>query len=409
MSNYFFAKTRSAFRNDDPNAIVYIDTLSTLIDSTSKYAHLSNSRELLIGLNILMGSLHTSQKNFLEAKRYYGLAIVGAKESQSLNKLRVAYFNRHVVSKHSGELDSALFYYKKSMSARDSILSKKHQTELDELDLKYKTERIQKENITLSTTNEIQKLKISRQGIIISVISLLGVALGAIVFLLFRYKNEKEKYKRLEIEQKLLRAQLNPHFMFNALNSIQQYIYQKKDPALIADYLAKFSRLTRKILQHSREELIPLEDEIDFLKDYMDVQSIRFDTPFEYKIDVNEKLLNDEVMIPPMLSQPFVENSIEHGILSKRGAGRIEVKMYPSENYLLIQIEDNGIGINQAKFKKRSEHHRSLATSITKERLMLIEKKEKKNTSMTVEDLSDSNDLITGTLVNIKIPLLYES
>ena len=211
----------------------------------------------------------------------------------------------------------------------------------------------------------------------------------------------------LELEADRLQQQMNPHFLFNCLSSIK-YFSLTKGPQETADYITLFSRLMRIILQNSRKTLISISDEISFLELYLNVEQKRFDQAFEYEIQLDDKIKIKNSFIPPMLLQPFVENSIVHGILPKKaGIGKIEISFNQSTQYLHISIKDNGIGRTQS-LKRNARKHKnknqtSLATKITRDRLNKM--------NMIYEDQSDIDiiDLIkdqapTGTLVNIRLP-----
>jgi LytS/YehU family sensor histidine kinase len=166
--------------------------------------------------------------------------------------------------------------------------------------------------------------------------------------------------------------------------------------------------LVRRILQNSREDFISLGVEIDFLRDYMDLQQLRFDTPFKYKINVDETLDVNDVLIPPMFTQPFVENSIEHGNLEKISEGIIEIDFLQKNGILEIVIKDNGIGIDKTQFKLKNDKHRSLATKITYDRLKAMKPKMKRKSKLEIIDLSNFDNKITGTQVILNLPLLYK-
>jgi sensor histidine kinase YesM len=199
---------------------------------------------------------------------------------------------------------------------------------------------------------------------------------------------------------------MNPHFIFNSLIAIQNYVYKHK-PAEVAGYIANFAKLMRMTLENSRNETITIEKEINMLKYYMELQQLRFPGKFDFEMNVDEKIDTGSILIPPMLSQPFIENAIEHGIMNKTGgAGKITVEFIQGEDTIEMQIVDNGVGRDGAKRNSAFQEakHQSLATTITQERLDLLNKKGKHKASLDIVDLKNDHDQAVGTKVVIIIP-----
>jgi LytS/YehU family sensor histidine kinase len=198
---------------------------------------------------------------------------------------------------------------------------------------------------------------------------------------------------------------MNPHFIFNSLTSIQSFIFEE-DKLLAGKYIADFAALMRLILENSREEFIILEKEISTLKYYFELQKLRYENKFDYSIFVDPSLNLEFDLIPPMLGQPFVENSIKHGIVNKETKGQIDIRFNKRDGYLIFEIEDNGIGREKARQLKDAESnkHISLALSITRERLENFNNRNRKKINFEIIDLV-MNDQPSGTLVKFEIPL----
>ena len=223
-----------------------------------------------------------------------------------------------------------------------------------------------------------------------------------------RKESEMLRLQASSLQLKALRAQMNPHFMFNALNSLQNYIADE----FAAKYLAKFAKLMRMSLDNSELEIISLEKEIEFLEDYLLInQKLRFQDRLQYQITVDEELEDDIIGVPTMIVQPYIENAIEHGIKPKRGGLlKIEFKLLDDEGILCI-IEDNGIGREKAyELQKRAgyhEQHKSRGTSITEKRLELLHNDRKDRFSVKIIDLQDPlSREASGTRVEILIPIV---
>jgi ligand-binding sensor domain-containing protein len=237
---------------------------------------------------------------------------------------------------------------------------------------------------------------------------LLGVlflaSLSFLFYLLLRNIKLKEEKKRrlIKAENVALRVQLNPHFIFNALNSIQYFISreQKQDAYT---YIADFSALMRSVLEYSSMETIPLRWEIDYLQAYLNLEKLRFEEGFDYEIKLDQSIDMDEERIPPMLLQPILENAIEHGILPKGGKGKVLLHIYTDKEGTVYQIEDDGVGRSNLK-EKRRKGKRSFALVNIKERLQLIYENRKLATLFSIEDLKDDKGGARGTIVRIKLP-----
>jgi tetratricopeptide (TPR) repeat protein len=276
---------------------------------------------------------------------------------------------------------------------------------IEEIRNRYEADKKEQTIAALSRDKELNDLRMSQFRIIL--IALIGLLLlGVIVaVLLVRMIRLRAGQRALVLEQKLMRSQLNPHFIFNSLASIQNKIILE-EPELATTYMARFSQLFRNILEGSAEESIPLYKEIETAESYLELQSIRFAGKFTYMVEVDQKLDTENLFIPPMLTQPFIENAIEHGIKNKPSPGKISVMFKKQNGHLEILIEDDGIGrkkSNELRLKFDNDH-KSLATSITQERIKVINKKLKNKITMEIIDLKDEDGNAKGTLVRFKIP-----
>jgi tetratricopeptide (TPR) repeat protein len=239
--------------------------------------------------------------------------------------------------------------------------------------------------------------------VIILVVTITGAIMA---FLIVQHLRSKAARALTDVENKLLRSQLNPHFIFNAMAAIQDYIYSRKDPRIIADYLARFSGLTRMILNYSKREFISLKEELDFLGHYVKLQQIRFEVPFHFELQIDPELQQQDILIPPMLTQPFIENAIEHGLLHRKDKGQITLSIEEKEGQIHMTVEDDGIGRKQAAAIKKRTSHQSMATQITRDRLSLLQKRLKRKTKFHITDLFDNQRLAMGTRVSLQLPII---
>jgi ligand-binding sensor domain-containing protein len=244
---------------------------------------------------------------------------------------------------------------------------------------------------------------------------LISLVAGLIVYF-FRWRvgsiKGKEKIKTnyerkiAEVEMISLRAQMNPHFMFNSLNSINNFIL-KNDPDNASGYLTKFSRLMRLILDNSRSEWVPLENELKALELYITLESLRFENSFTYYIDIAKDMDTVTAFVPPMIIQPYVENAIWHGLLHRKQVGaKLDIKVWENGGIINVVIEDNGIGRNEAGIRKSKSavRQKSHGMEITAQRLDIVNKLYNVNAKVTINDLVNEQGEATGTsvLLNLK-------
>lgn len=210
------------------------------------------------------------------------------------------------------------------------------------------------------------------------------------------------------LKQRVLRSQMNPHFIFNSLTSIQSFII-RSDATMASKYLNSFARLIRLILESSRHDYISLKNEIDILNYYLDIQKMRFSDNFNFSFEIDPDLDLERIKIPPMLAQPFIENSIEHGIQHLEKMGELNIKFVKKEARLMIELRDNGIG-REASEKLNKDNifaSKSLSTAIINDRLTALNKYAKDIISYNIIDLKDEQNEATGTQVIISIPIDY--
>lgn len=292
----------------------------------------------------------------------------------------------------------------KYITLKDSIFDEEKSAQIARMRTKFETEEKEKANLILAGKNQIQELELHRKNYLMYGLSLAIIATALIAWALLRQNRVRAQQRATQLEQKLLRSQMNPHFIFNSLTTIESFIYEN-EPRQAGRYLSDFARLMRLILENSSEEYIPLEKEIQTLEYYLNLQKLRLENRLEYTIHVDESLQNGDVLIPPMLTQPFIENAIEHGFRGRSENGRIDVAFRVQDEQILVEVQDNGIGISKAmQNEKTGTGHRSMAMQITRERLSVLNRSKKQKMSFFVSDLGSGGE--TGTKVRFSIPLV---
>jgi len=354
-----------------------------------------NHGKILSYLNI--GKIY-SQKNDLEnATLYINKSTHLADSLSFVKELSNGYEAISEVYEKFGKPQKALDYYKKYTVINDTLLNKSKQKNISELEIKYKTEKKEEQLIFLKKDNENKEKILERNRYIIFGGVVIVVLTGFFSYLLYHRKELKAQHKRVTLEQKLLRTQMNPHFIFNSLSSIQAYVYEH-DVLEAGKYIADFAKLMRLILENSRKEFILVGKEVETLKYYLKLQKVRFDHKFDYTISVSDNINLDTDLIPPMLAQPIIENAIEHGVRSIKEQGLIEVALKKTDQGFLLSVKDNGRGFIKEEddlYKKT----KSYALKIIKERLYFYGKQYRVNISS-----GEKPDQLPGTKVTFSIP-----
>jgi tetratricopeptide (TPR) repeat protein len=280
----------------------------------------------------------------------------------------------------------------------DYVHNKAVRLHIAELETKYETEKSHHTISILKAKNEIYTQQI-RFAVLFIVALIVAIVFG---IFMARMNKLKAEFRENLLQQKLLRSQMNPHFIFNALASIQQMIQngQAKEASF---YLGKFASIARLVLEYSNEESIPLDKELEVLQSYIELEKLRTGGTFDYQITVPDDLETEFIRIPPMLIQPFVENAIKHGLKEKESGGLLQLTFEDLGDVLKVVVEDNGLGISKSKEQPR-QHHRSMAMDIFEKRRQLMQKRFKKKLVIRFIDLNREGQ--SGTRVIIHIPIL---
>lgn len=242
------------------------------------------------------------------------------------------------------------------------------------------------------------------------IVLLFFVIIRLITIRIKKKEKEKNRINNLIVEYQLtaLQAQMNPHFIFNAINSIHSFILENETQAAY-DYLAKFAKLVRMVLNNAKERTITLEKEIELLKIYVELEQMRFENKFDIEYIVDNEIDISKHELPPMLIQPYVENAIWHGLmpLNKTRKGKLKVEIKKTESYVIIVVEDNGIGRARSKEIRKSSEHTSLGMELTENRIRVMNSISENGKAMIVViDLQNENKEACGTRVEVYVPFL---
>lgn len=335
-------------------------------------------------------------------------------ELGSPEKIMMAHFNLAETFVSVKNYEMAYINLSKYNTLRDSLINTESTQNINMLVEKYELDKKDQQNLLLENENALLESNNQNKNLWIT-IGFTSVAFLAAVFLIFVVRNNGRKKQKqiefekttLEFEQKALRAQMNPHFIFNAINSIQSYILNKNQHEAY-DYLAKFSRLIRIVLHNSQEKSLMLHQELEMIKLYVEMEQLRFNNKFEFNLSMNDDVHEYEMSVPAMLIQPYIENAIWHGLMNLENErnGILNLTLSMNDTLLKIVVEDNGIGREKSKLYKKEDSHKSVGMQLTEERLLMINKMEHfENAKVIITDLCDENGKACGTRVEIFIPV----
>jgi len=306
-----------------------------------------------------------------------------------------SYYQRYFqFNKKAGNLKEAIYGMEHFISIRDSLYNVDKSKEINALVQKY--DKVENEKKIMELSKEKEIASVNTKFLIAGIIA----SLFAVIIIVFFYRQStiKNKLKTIETEQRLNRARMDPHFFFNALSSLQGLVNDDSKRKEASNYISNFSKIMRQSLESTYIETVSIEQEIDFLTNYLELQKLRTGNKFNFKFQFDKDLEINELLIPSMILQPFIENSIEHGFANAEQGGIITIAFALNESNILVSIIDNGIGLNAAA---KNKDHTSRAIQIIKDRLYLLNQKHKTNATFVIGE-----NLNGGTKVEIVLPII---
>ncbi|MBS1563801.1 MAG: tetratricopeptide repeat protein [Bacteroidetes bacterium] len=402
-ARYFY---RKAFTGNPRSKIIRLrigDTYLTENNTDSAFYYLAplmkeatvtSDVNILIGAGLGMGKVYLLRKDFPAAMEMAQSALDMSAQRGARQTKRDAYQLLSAIYEAQGDGLKALDYQKRYEKIKDSVISDRFKGQL------YAFRQKAEESEQLAALREEKKLA-QRTLLIICLAAVFLIAL-----LMLRHKNEKLhlKQRASELEMQALRAQMNPHFIFNCLSAINHFILNNETDRA-SEYLTRFSRLLRMVLINAGKPIISLEEELSMLRIYLDMEQLRFKDAFEYYIYSDPAVHPSMTNVPSFILQPFCENAIWHGLLHKEGKGQLNIHFKMEGDTLICTVRDNGIGRQKAAELKTSsvEKQRSFGHKLSAERLALFNGSNGKQASFTIEDIRNNQKEVTGTVVVIKI------
>jgi tetratricopeptide (TPR) repeat protein len=410
--------------------LLYYDTLLILSKEAGFYSGISTALVNSAGIYKQLGNYDKALSMAVESERYFGenpyeilfsnnfKAELYQIKGQFAKGLELAKKNIQIedIKNYSTEklkcllllyelnfnlkkFDDAFFWNDSLRKAESRLRDEDIRQSFEDLEAKYETEKKEQQIELLSTENKLKNQRINA-GIGVFIVMVI------LILLIVYNSNIRKKQARLKqniLQRQVLRAQINPHFIFNVLGSIQNFMLQN-DTRKASEFLSLFASLMRNTLNNSAAETILLADEINMLKYYIELEQMHKGDKFEYEIHFDQGLEIDFIQIPPMLVQPFIENSIKHGFDSLDRPGLLRVQIADKGDWVEFVIEDNGNGILQKN--ENAKKHPSMAMTIFEKRRKLIEQKHKKEFKFEMLNLSDTNPAHSGVKISIHIPIL---
>ncbi len=365
----------------------------------------ANFQETLCFVNLGLADAYLEQQLYNTALPFALESLEISTKLQLKNLQKETYKLLSEIYNYKGDFKKALYNHKQYKILNDSLFNKENIEKIVQIENEFKYKQaldsanIRELELTKTVLSTSQHLEKSRRNLLLGIIAFLitSLFLGSIVFRQ-KLKNEKAKTENILVEQKLMRSQMTPHFIFNSLSVLQGMILNKEDQKSVS-YLSKFSKLLRTVLENSRDKTVVLEQELDAINNYLALQNLE-NSNYSYNVVVDKNIDTTAFKIPPMLIQPFVENAIEHAFTNEIQERNIQLNLSFKNQQLVCKIIVNGIGVDTLKIKANNK--KSLSTLITSERFSLLSKYFKMKGSIAVEDRSKFNE--QGTIVTLIIP-----
>lgn len=354
------------------------------------------------------GWAHAKLGNMDKAYKFISDGLEMAQNHNMPSNILYAYQKLSDFEQEKGNYKKAYEYYKKADEYDKEISSATNVRYMNDVIVRYEADKKNNQISVLAKENEIVRLRLRKNQTTLLVSALIVGLISSILYILYRQYQSKNEKRVMTLEQNMLRSQMNPHFLFNSLNSIKLYIINNEQKNAVR-YLNKFSKLIRKILAASSSREITLAEELETVELYMNIENIRFSNEIHFKIDVSEGINPETVKIPSLALQPFLENSLWHGLSPKEGEKKICLNVQKkTPGHVTIEITDNGVGRGAAQVNKENRvlKRKSVGIRITKERFANFSKDYQNSFDVDIVDLFDKNGKPKGTKVILDIPTI---
>jgi tetratricopeptide (TPR) repeat protein/two-component sensor histidine kinase len=348
-----------------------------------------------------MAEVLMDQGQFREAGPLLDSSLAIAERIGSKDLVKEAHISLVRQREAIGEVAAALKHFRRYHHLSDSLMNAEKDATMSELRVRYDAERKERENDELRAAQELFDLRAERNRWIAIGIGVLTLAGGVFTWATVQRNRNRARQREAELEQQALRLQMDPHFLFNALNTVPG-LYASGDAMVANDHVGHLSRFLRLVLETSRRRAIPLQQEIELVEHYLRISANRKPGSFTWEVKVMPNVQAERVAIPPMLIQPLVENAIEHGF-NGQGAGRLSVVVDRTDSVLHIEVKDNGVGRSAAAERPSRHKGNSMGIDLVRKRLALFDKRTPLKDAVEVRDDRDANGVATGTTVILRL------
>ncbi len=405
LSRYYYNLAQEAAQKADYHILLamILQSLADIDLSEGKYEDAASNLyrcETLLTEYVKYPELQPSPVGYYAfGKIFESYLVLRTKNSMFVSRFKLAIKN--------GNYEDALTYQRLQFESADALRAVQQGRQLEMIMAEAEAEKTDLKIRALSKDVELNQLRLYRSRFILGGIAALVVIISLFLLLFFQRKKLRAEKRTVIMEQRLLRAQMNPHFLFNSLASIQNYIINEK-PDEASLYLSRFSQLVRNVFDNSLEEFVTIENEISAISNYLELQKARYNNKFEFSLIIDPLIDQQTISIPPMLAQPFIENSIEHGIKHRDTPGHISIRFSLDGQFILFEVDDDGVGRKKAEEIEHMYHsqHRSMSTTITRDRLFTLNRKLKNKIKIEIIDLEDKSGSACGTRVTFRIPYI---
>ncbi len=430
--NYYAIAEKYALETNDTLSIAHILTnigglYFTQGDYKQSLQYHMKAHKIAVAKNLYLivynssfgiGQVYYAQNQMAKAIQYLKQALNTSRETGYLEGIRNSTELLSEIYEKQGRYKEALVAHKEFIQAKDSLFNKNQVEEITRMEMQYEFDKVQHEQELINQQKsqayeaELKQQKTYRNAALTGTLLILIMAIILIYIVRLKQKQRVQKLQSdlFQSMQKSMSQQMNPHFIFNILTSIQ-YFLDKNEREEGMKYVQKFAHLMRTALNNSQQATVAIADEIEFLRLYADLEALRFKIPFELQIEIEEQVNQQEYQIPAFLLQPIVENSIKHGIAPLNEKGRICVSILRKNDFLQCIVEDNGIGINDPGNTEEKngilKKHKSMATNLLQKRLQLLELYYNRKFRLNYSSAQRLTGVNTGTRVELDLPIIH--
>ncbi|MEP6728062.1 MAG: histidine kinase [Bacteroidota bacterium] len=407
----------------------YHTALENFLSGLSMHKKLNDRNEIQRTL-VFTAKTYLALSNNEAALRCARECLELTRQTKARQIIRDCYQLMYTVYDHWRRQDSANIYFRLYTAINDSVANDQVKAKMAVLNYEEKIELLDKEKKLQQ--QDLRQTVLQKRLLLAIILAVVVLSLFLVINIIAKRKNEANRraiaehalelqqtetektkaslqQKATELEMQALRAQMNPHFIFNSLNAINRFILEN-DKSRASAYLTKFSRLVRLILQNSQAPFITLESELESLRLYLELEALRFDHHFTYTINVEKNLDISAIKVPPLIIQPYAENAIWHGLMHKEEKGTLIIELCLQNKLLCCRITDNGIGRKKAAAlkSKSAASHKSMGMQITASRISIMGRQYQQNAQINIADLELADGTACGTEVLLQIPVHYD-